>query len=736
MSTPPTTGIHPRRLAFPAILFLATLLLFLPSLHFEFLNWDDTTYIHKNPWLLNLSWGNVAGVFGHSYFSNYHPLTMLDLLVDFQLFGYEPEGYRLMNILLHALTVVAGFFLLRAMGGSRWVSFFFMLYFAVHPLRIESVVWISERKDVLCAFFYTVSLLAWSKGGRWLALSLAAMVMALGAKAMAVSLPLVFLLHDGLFARERMRGRVPVYAFALLIGGLVAWLNRVAQVEAVSESTPMVEGLKIAAWAPVHYMMNTLAPVGLTALYPMEFRPTRHSAAALAGIVACVCGVWAVLGCWRRCPQVSFGLAGAALALGPVSGIVVFGSAYAADRYSYLPTLVLFAGLAPALDGLLASRSCELRRGLAAGAAIACIAMGVLTVRHLPTWRTSESVWRRVLEVYPESRKARLNLTHAEVTGKPSRAATDLASKLTETFEGSHRAAELAVSQALKAGNRDEAMRLSGLIDSPSLSLYWKLRIYRDTGGGVGARGDARALLALDPPAIPEHRAEAAMALVQAGEDAEARAALERIDEPTFMGAFAWGLLSKRAKEHGDMDAAESCGRRALSIFPAEAQAVEVISSNLMEGKKLSEADRVLRRAARHPAARATTRAYALAWRARIAELNGASGGKAATMYEKAFAFLPDESLTVRERAETANYSGWVAESVGQMGHAERLYAAARAADPTFSDAIHNLAYVKLLLGKRDAAIELLEGALRDNPGDEVARQNLERLRAEGPGRQ
>ena len=108
------------------LLFIAAV--YTPTLHYEMLNWDDDEYITRNPWLLNLSWSNAVGVFVHPYFANYHPLTMLSYMVDFSLWGYNPAGYRAVNILLHGATVALLFGLLRSFGASRITAFLLALF--------------------------------------------------------------------------------------------------------------------------------------------------------------------------------------------------------------------------------------------------------------------------------------------------------------------------------------------------------------------------------------------------------------------------------------------------------------------------------------------------------------------------------------------------------------------------------------------------------------------------------
>ncbi len=737
MDTPAPPSLRRDAIAL-GLLSLATLLLFLPSLPYAFLNWDDQMYIHKNAWLLNLSWENAAGVFRFPYFSNYHPLTMLSYMVDFSWFGYEPEGYRAVNIALHAATVAAAFALFRALGAGTGSTFLALLFFAIHPLRIESVVWISERKDVLCGLFYTLSLLCWVRAGKspargaaWLSGAILCAVLAMLAKAMAISLPAVILLHDCLYDRERLKDRAPLYLLIAAMAAVIAWVNKQAQVEALIVGIPFVEKLKVAAWAPLHYVAKSLWPSGLCALYPYEFRPTVAAPAAAAGVLFTTGLVAGAAWSWKRAPGIAFGLLAAGLALGPVSGIVAFSSAYAADRYSYLPTLVLLAGVTVYTSRAVEGLGTGARRSIAALVLAACAALGVTTARLLPNWQDSAAVWSRVLAIYPESGKARLNLAHAQLVGGESVTVPE-APEREETagaIDSMSQAGQIVVWKLIKEGRSDDALKAAQSIQDPAISLFWQLRVHQRTNDRGRLRIAADALLALGSGITSEQRAEAGLSLVMAGEDQAARAALDGIPEPTFKGALAWGLLAQRAAEAADSDAMESAARRALAIFPAEGNAIPVLAPYLLGQQRLTDATGVLKRAARHPAALQATRSFALSKLGMIAAGEGDTS-RAEDLYAQAFEVTLPETLGNAERAREFNYLGWLAEEAGQPVHAERLYTQALTAQPGDPDVLQNLAYIRIQQGRESEAIGLLEQALTARPDDATIRQNLERLRA------
>lgn len=716
-------------------LLLAVAFLFGPSLPYPFLNWDDEEYILRNPWLLNLTLANVAGVFRYPYFSNYHPLTMISYMADFALFGYQPWGYRLMNIAGHVVAVLVGARLLLAMGASRPIALGAMVLFAIHPLRVESVVWISERKDILCAMFYTGALLAWvrARGAQGRALAMVLFVAALLSKAMAVSLPVVIVLHDLLLGDRRRAGeRWPWYVAMIALSASFSWLNVQAQEEAIHTALPLWERLATALYAPWHYARATVLPAWISPLYPVEFRPTRSLAAAAFGAGFSLGALAVAMACVRRAPGVAFGLLAAAAALAPVSGIVGFGAAWAADRYSYIPTLLLFAGLAREL-----SRFVEGRCGLRFLIYIPFIGFLMLFVvvakQRVPDWRSSAALWERVLAVYPESAKAAVNLAHARAFSRDSTAepvpvplpmaqppnpVTD-AGTAVQFLAGD----EMGVHALLVQGRVEDALGGAARLPDPRLAVYWRMRVLAETGRLDEAAPVARELLAMQRVS-PEHRAQGALALARAGDLQAAAVALDALGQPTMSGPFAWGVIAERT---ADPVAAERAARRALAIFPAAPAALQVLVHRvLLPAGREAEAARILNRAARHPAAAPMVRVSS---RLTAANLDARAGRIDNIRLKK----LYEETLTEAARNASAPdlvYLAFLAESAEYQqaagtGLAVRLYREALEKDPRSTTALLNLATLQLSERRKGEGVELLERLLELEPENSAARENL-----------
>ncbi|MCC6548082.1 hypothetical protein IT570_13025 [Candidatus Sumerlaeota bacterium] len=714
-----------------AILFILGLFAFWEGLHYDFLNWDDRTYIHQNAWLLNLSTRNIAGVFTHSYFSNYHPLTMLSYMVDFHFFGYTSTGYHLVNMLLHAATAAVAFALLRALGGGRIVSFLLVAVFAQHPLRIESVVWISERKDVLCAFFYASSLLLWVLHGRarrWSVLLLVGAILcallSLLSKAMAISLPVIFVLHDVLFRRRFDLQRAVACAFLLIVSVIIAYANHQAQDTALIVDSPLWERLKVAAWSPLHYAMKTIAPVKLCALYPYELRPTRDSSLALLGFAFSGALLAAAVAFWRRAPFITFAILAALVALGPVSGLIAFSSAYAADRYSYIPTLLLIAGLAPAMTPIINTPHRK-RICLLAGFVLCCAAK-VTSLSVVEHWKNSEALWARVLAIYPDSRKAQLNAFHAKATEgeQQGQVAADVVER--NTLGEFTQTSELHVSALLKAGRLPDAMKAAEAIADKPTSLFWQARVVRRSRDVASARRIATEL-ASQPTATSDQRAEVALALAAVGENAAARKLLEAIEEPTLSGAVAWGMIAQQATAAGER---LSAAKHALEIFPAEFSALQTLVQVDPPDSLAHPTARALRRAVRHPAADPGTRVFAYANLGRLALKTDSIA--AHDYYEKAFDVKFPDGVPAADQARTLAYAGFIAEEVKRDTYvATRMYIRALELDPANLDALQNLSILCIHAGKKHEALEILTKAHEYHPNDEDISANLKRLQEE-----
>ncbi len=400
------------RFAASVAVFLAVLAVFHGALDNGFLDWDDGLYVADNPQVqsFDLRWM----LFNHR--PQWGPLAYVSHAVDFALFGLDPRGHHLSNLLLHALAAVAVLHLFVAVaraahapwseGSTLAGASATALLFAVHPLRVESVAWVAEKKDLLCALFFVLAILAHVRGAR--VLTHVALGLALLAKAMAVSLPAVLLLLDFLLGRVTLARLPRLLAEKTLLfamAGAVAWITmhppdwQVRMRERSGELTLTQQRLVVVR-ATAFYVERTLWPGRLVPFYPLpppqelQWRQTAFLAAiALAAALTAAAAVGLAFG--SRAFPVAW-LAYLVVLL-PVSGIVPLSGQLASDRFSYLPTLGFFL-----LAGAVLAGARGRGRSLAwAVAGIAGIAWSAHSVAQVRIWRDSETFWRYVADSFP-----------------------------------------------------------------------------------------------------------------------------------------------------------------------------------------------------------------------------------------------------------------------------------------------------------------------------------------------
>jgi tetratricopeptide (TPR) repeat protein len=413
-------------------LAILTLAVYWPVRGYDFVNYDDPGYITENKMVQRGLTGETAGwAFQTSEMSNWHPLTWLSYLLDWQIYGNNAGGFHLTNVLFHAANAILLFLLLQQMIGARWGSFVVAALFAVHPLHIESVAWISERKDVLSGFFALLTMIAYvryvradKKSSYFLALFFFAL--GLMSKPMLVTLPFVLLLldfwplhrmfgsHDASISNKRIGAKLltlfveKLPFFVLTILASVATFVAQAKGGAVSSLEIVSVGLRIsnAFIACVLYLKKMIWPTGLAIFYPYhtpKVLPTLAAAILVIGISA------VALVTLRRKPILAVGWFWFLGMLVPVLGIVQVGAQSLADRYTYLPMIGISIVAVWGISEL--TRSWPFRNNfLAALSAITIAVCFLLSRKQLPSWKNSETLWRHAIAVTSDNDLAYYNL--------------------------------------------------------------------------------------------------------------------------------------------------------------------------------------------------------------------------------------------------------------------------------------------------------------------------------------
>ncbi len=400
-------------------LALAVGALYAQTASFAFISMDDLNFLVQRPIVAGgLSWPGVSWAFT-TVQPNWHPLTWLSHMADFSLFGMDAGRHHLVSAGLHALNAALCFLALRALTGALWPSALVAALFALHPLRVESVAWMAERKDVLSGTFWMLTLLAYAgyarrpSGGRY-ALVAAAFTAGLLSKTMLVSLPLVLLLLDA-WPLRRWRGigghatakvllveKLPLLGITSLAALLTVYTQQSVQGVKSLTAVPLDIRLLNAPIAAATYLRQTLWPSGLAAMYPHPALIGTTAAALLPAALGATLLLAAIAAvAWRQRharPYLLVGWLWYLIALLPVVGLLQVGMQAHADRYTYLPMLGVYVMAAWSLRDLVAARP-SLRLPATAAALLALAGFAAVTWRQIATWRDSQTVYERMLAV-------------------------------------------------------------------------------------------------------------------------------------------------------------------------------------------------------------------------------------------------------------------------------------------------------------------------------------------------
>ena len=607
-----------------AVLVAATWTVFAQTLDHDFLEYDDDVYVTANPTLQEgPTPAAIWRAFREPYEANWIPLTWVSLQVDHALFGSDPAGYHATNLLLHGLAVLLLFAALRRMTRDDLPAAFTAAVFAVHPLHVESVAWIAERKDVLSGLAFAATLLAYARYVEAPSLARYAVVLTtclagLLAKPMLVTLPLVLWLLDFWpLRRVQWRGAVPILparvlweklpllALAVLAGVAALWAQQAAGTMDHGEALPLPVRLANAALSTAAYLRDALWPARLAVFYPHPGEGLSRGSAIVAalGLLALTLGA---LGVARTRPYLTVGWLWYLVMLLPVLGLVQVGVQARADRYTYLPLVGLAIAVAWSLRD--AARTPARRRAAVALGAAALVAMTVVARAQTAHWRDTESLFRHTARVTrdnflahqwlgslllrsgdldaaemhfrealrsaPEWSKAQRGIAdvHAE-RGDWSAAirAYDRALRLTPRDATGHMrlaralAADGQTSEALGRARHAVALATGPTRAEAQLILGSILAQRGDLDGAVVAFDAA---LALTPDLAEAHVARG-LALLQQGhldEGDAALAAAARLGAPTHSLAEALAEISLRVGSRGDTTLAARIADRAAAL--------------------------------------------------------------------------------------------------------------------------------------------------------------------------
>jgi Tfp pilus assembly protein PilF len=581
-SRPSAVPAGPRRerlLEVGVALALSVLIVYAPSARFDYVSYDDPTYTYENPMvarglsLEGISWAASAGLA-----SNWHPLTWISLMLDVSLFGMSPGAFHVVNVAFHAANALLLLFLLRRLTGTFWRSAAVAGLFALHPLHVESVAWIAERKDVLATFFGLLTIgawAAWTREPRPRRYALALILYALGltAKPMLVTWPFVLLLLDYWPLRRTttlplarlVREKAPFFALSAASSVATFLAQRAGGAVQDTERYPLLPRVANAAVSWAEYAWKAFWPHPLAFFYPYPAQVPVVKTVVAAAFLTVVTAV--VVRGARRAP---YALTGWLFYLGtlvPVLGLVQVGNQRMADRYTYIPYIGLFV----AVVFWLSDRFASLPRGrlaLAAAGGAALAVCAALAARQVQVWKDSVTLYEHAIAAVPDNHPAHLNLgTVLYALGRHEAAVAqyrEVVRILPRWGVGHHN-----LGAALVGAGRSEE--------------------------GVRELAESVRLL----PARADYRADLAGALSRQGRTAEAMAQLRealRLDPDNPRTRT--GLAQLELKEGGGGDAVTRL-RQALARDPENAPARADLAAALAAAGSLAEAEREYQEALR-----------------------------------------------------------------------------------------------------------------------------------------
>ncbi|UCG33152.1 MAG: tetratricopeptide repeat protein [Phycisphaerales bacterium] len=606
---------------------------FWPALSNDFVNWDDDLYLTGHTQWRGLSWGHIRWMFTTTHGGPYQPLSWLSWAVDHAIWGMNPRGFHLTSMVLHAANAAVFFLIALALlerAAARTArsavcagAVIAALLFAAHPLRVESVAWATERRDVLSGLFYLLSVLAylrwWSRAadqaaGRcrgWPGGAFVLFVLALFAKGMSVTLPVVLLVLDAYplrrirFAtepdtpwftgdtRRAILEKVPFLVASLVIGAVAVWGVRTMGPFARTDLL-LTQRLMTSCYAACFYISKSVWPVGLSPLYEFPLRMSLGEARFWGSVLVFAATCVLVYRWRRRLPGVAAAWVCYLVVLAPVSGLLQAGPQIAADRYTYLATLSLALLIGGAFAGMWAwAKVGRKQTALSAIAAAVTVCLAVLTWRQTLAWRDSMTLWQHAYRVNPDSWNAKRNLGIALAQEKRLDEAIALYRQAVEANPGDAKGHYNLGNALAQQGNGDAALK------------HYEQAVELDPGYadarlklGVALGGRGRAAEALEHfeaavqarPGWVEARVNLGTCLLQLGRTAEA---IERYQEALRVrpaSVLARVNLGHALHVNGKLREAEQAFREALRLNPASAEGHWGLARVLAEQGRTAEA--------------------------------------------------------------------------------------------------------------------------------------------------
>lgn len=386
-----------------SFLLFVTFLAMSPALKNDFVSWDDYNYIRDNPIIRDFSLQNILHIFHYKTFvmGNYHPLTMLSYMIEYQLFGVNPFWYHLHNVIFHLINILLVADIVWLLSHRFYATLICAALFAIHPMRVESVVWASERKDVLYSLFFFLAIIQYiyytqaeKNHYKHLGYAMIFFVLSILSKGQAVVLPLTLILFDylrsGNFSIKKLPDKIPFFLISLFFGilAVVAQSSSLTETRLVHHS--LVDRLLFASYNINAYLFKLVWPFRLACFYgyPENNEMLKVYLSPLINTVL-VLLVWYY---YRHNKHVIFGILFFLFTIFIVIQILPIGNAIIADRYTYIPYFGLFYAIAMLADSYMQQHPAK-KSNIVRLCLILCAVFGIKSYAQSKTWRNNESLW-------------------------------------------------------------------------------------------------------------------------------------------------------------------------------------------------------------------------------------------------------------------------------------------------------------------------------------------------------
>lgn len=407
-----------------ALIVITTVIIYYKAVDFGFLNyWDDNGYVKDNSHITGLAWKNIKLFFSEFYVGNYQPVTILSYAADYKIGAGQAAAFHFTNILFHILNTCLVFvFIRRISPASAVVALITAGFFAVHPMHVESVAWVSERKDVLYSFFFLLSLIMYAgylKSKKIIHLVYSALFFLLScmSKSAAVVLPLIMFLVDYYGSRKFSRGmileKIPFFAVSLLFGVVAVWSQKSTGVmQDWAPDMSVAEHLSIVCFSFVSYLFHAFVPLRLSAIYPYQFELSGSLPVIYYLSVAFAGGLLFFMWYSRRWGKdVIFGFLFFIITIVLVLQIIPVGGATMADRYSYMPFVGIFFIAGKLIERFSAAGNPGNKHVKYSFTVLAAVffVFSYLAHARVKVWENDDTLFSDVIVKYPTSSAAYLN---------------------------------------------------------------------------------------------------------------------------------------------------------------------------------------------------------------------------------------------------------------------------------------------------------------------------------------